>query len=416
MVAGTIITGCLNSIATKYQDMICVKHCKDPDFTKHEYFEQPVLQTLQMFIGEMLCWIPLLINFIISKTKKISKNSTQNGETQPLLTDDSNDYTDNDNEIDESFSSVHRQELKGWASILLALPALCDLLGTTLFNVGLLLTPVSIYQMTRGSLILFVGLFSVLFLKRTISRIEWTSLFVVSLGVFIVGLSGSLSSGSSSSSSFFSSFEFSTTDVADASRLISGMFLILLGMIFSASQFVIEEYILSKLSMKPMKLVGYEGLYGAIITFTYMITTHLMFGTKAGRGGPFDIIKSFNQMIYNSSILYSSIFIMICISTFNYCGISLTENLSATARSTIDTSRTLLVWLVSLIIGWESFKLLQLFGFALLVFGTLVFNGVITVRKESEFWSFLPDWLFEDEPHSREDLLINVVDEQIERL
>ncbi|GME69460.1 unnamed protein product [[Candida] boidinii] len=168
--------------------------------------------------------------------------------------------------------------------------------------------------------------------------------------------------------------------------------------------------------MKPMKLVGYEGLYGALITFTYLISTHLMFGTRAGRGGPFDIIKSFNQMIYNPSILYSSIFIMICISTFNYCGISLTENLSATARSTIDTSRTLLVWLVSLVIGWESFKLLQLFGFVLLVFGTLVFNGVIAVRKESEFWSFLPDWLFEDEPHSREDLLINVVDEQIERL
>ncbi|OUM51320.1 hypothetical protein BVG19_g415 [[Candida] boidinii] len=399
--------------------MICVKHCQDPDLSKREYFEQPVLQTLQMFIGEMLCWIPVLINFIISKAEQKNKNFSRNGETQPLLTD-SNDYTDNnDNEIDESFNSVQRQELKGWASVLLALPALCDLLGTTLFNVGLLLTPVSIYQMTRGSLILFVGLFSVLFLKRTISRIEWSSLFIVSLGVFIVGLSGSLSSGSSSSSSSsssLSSFKFVTTDVADASRLVSGMFLIFLGMIFSASQFVIEEYILSRLSMKPMKLVGYEGLYGALITFTYMITTHLMFGTRAGRGGPFDIIKSFNQMIYNPSILYSSIFIMICISTFNYCGISLTENLSATARSTIDTSRTLLVWLVSLVIGWESFKLLQLFGFVLLVFGTLVFNGVIAVRKETEFWSFLPDWLFEDEPHSREDLLINVVDEQIERL
>jgi hypothetical protein len=33
-------------------------------------------------------------------------------------------------------------------------------------NVGLLYTPVSIYQMTRGALVLFVGVFSVLFLKR----------------------------------------------------------------------------------------------------------------------------------------------------------------------------------------------------------------------------------------------------------
>lgn len=35
-----------------------------------------------------------------------------------------------------------------------------------LMNVGLLYTPVSIYQMTRGALVLFVGVFSVVFLRR----------------------------------------------------------------------------------------------------------------------------------------------------------------------------------------------------------------------------------------------------------
>ena len=33
-------------------------------------------------------------------------------------------------------------------------------------NIGLLYTPVSIYQMTRGSLVLFVGVLSVFFLRR----------------------------------------------------------------------------------------------------------------------------------------------------------------------------------------------------------------------------------------------------------
>jgi len=33
-------------------------------------------------------------------------------------------------------------------------------------NVGLLYTPVSIYQMTRGALVLFVGTLSVIFLHR----------------------------------------------------------------------------------------------------------------------------------------------------------------------------------------------------------------------------------------------------------
>lgn len=35
-----------------------------------------------------------------------------------------------------------------------------------LMNVGLLYTPVSIYQMTRGALVLFVGILSVIFLHR----------------------------------------------------------------------------------------------------------------------------------------------------------------------------------------------------------------------------------------------------------
>jgi drug/metabolite transporter (DMT)-like permease len=33
-------------------------------------------------------------------------------------------------------------------------------------NIGLLYTPVSIYQMTRGALVLFVGVLSVVFLRR----------------------------------------------------------------------------------------------------------------------------------------------------------------------------------------------------------------------------------------------------------
>ncbi len=41
----------------------------------------------------------------------------------------------------------------------------CDC-ALQLMNIGLLYTPVSIYQMTRGALVLFVGILSVLFLHR----------------------------------------------------------------------------------------------------------------------------------------------------------------------------------------------------------------------------------------------------------
>jgi hypothetical protein len=72
------------------------------------------------------------------------------------------------------------------------LPAICDIAGTTLMNVGLLFVAASIYQMTRGALVLFVGLFSVWFLKRHLGLYKWFSLFVVVFGVAIVGLAGAI--------------------------------------------------------------------------------------------------------------------------------------------------------------------------------------------------------------------------------
>lgn len=39
--------------------------------------------------------------------------------------------------------------------------------------------------------------------------------------------------------------------------------------------------------------------------------------------------------------------------------------------------RTALIWLCSLYLGWETFKPLQIVGFALTVYGTMCFNGVV---------------------------------------
>lgn len=64
-------------------------------------------------------------------------------------------------------------------------------------------------------------------------------------------------------------------------------------------------------------------------------------------------------------------------SGFNFFGLSVTRTVSATARSTIDTCRTLFIWIVSLALGWETFKWLQIIGFALLVYGTFLFNDIV---------------------------------------
>lgn len=82
--------------------------------------------------------------------------------------------------------------MTGLHQALFLFPAVCDIAGTTLMNVGLILTPVSIYQMSRGALVLWVGILSVMFLRRRLRAYQWVSLVIVMLGVALVGLAGSM--------------------------------------------------------------------------------------------------------------------------------------------------------------------------------------------------------------------------------
>lgn len=57
------------------------------------------------------------------------------------------------------------------------------------------------------------------------------------------------------------------------------------------------------------------------------------------------------------------------IAFFNFAGISVTKELSATTRMVLDNGRTIIIWAVTLAIGWQTFHVLQIVGFLLLVIG-----------------------------------------------
>lgn len=70
------------------------------------------------------------------------------------------------------------------------------------------------------------------------------------------------------------------------------------------------------------------------------------------------------------------------IGCFNATGVAITKYASAAQRSTVDTSRTLIIWFVSIFIGWEKFYWQELIGFILLVMGTLVYNEIYVLPCE----------------------------------
>jgi drug/metabolite transporter (DMT)-like permease len=360
-----------------------------------------------MFIGEMGCWLVVLGFSLQQRYLSRSSSRTASHLYQPLPTSATAvaiDDADDDRPLSSpstlsdappalkpliSNTTEDRTPLTGWKTVLLAIPACCDIAGTTLMNVGLLFVAASIYQMTRGALVLFVGLFSVLFLKRKLYLYHWFSLFVVVLGVAIVGLAGALFTGDKNSPTstgegkkdmlVLLAREIAVKAVApEVIRTITGILLIAFAQVFTATQFCVEEWILENYALEPIRVVGWEGIFGFSVTIIAQAILHFTVGvSRGGKNGYFDAREGYTQVFNNRLIAVTSILIMISIGGFNFFGLSVTRSISATSRSIIDTCRTLFIWIVSLGLGWESFKWLQVVGFALLVYGTFLFNDLV---------------------------------------
>jgi drug/metabolite transporter (DMT)-like permease len=294
-------------------------------------FEQPVIQTAQMFIGEMGCWL-FVATFALYRKCSARRAAPEVDGYQPILGTDHDIGDDEDAVSIRSTTPINpvakamvlnneeRLPLKGWRILLLSLPAICDICGTTLMNVGLLFVVPSIYQMTRGALVLFVGLFSVVFLRRQLHTFQWFALVTVVLGVAIVGLAGALYEDHKAAPAMLLTTREALTILAreartpEALRAIIGVFLIAGAQIFTASQFVLEEYILEKFALEPLRVVGWEGLFGFSVTVLGMIILHLSVGrTDAGRYGYFDLVEAWREITHFKGIGVSSILIMISI-------------------------------------------------------------------------------------------------------
>ena len=373
----------------------------------------PVIQTAQMFVGEAACWLVVFGHYLYKRYTSPSSSplfaggyTAVNGQDPEHDSGIESDDDEDNEELRTSYSALEatnpvvkslvpnaddRRELVGWRVVLLALPACCDITGTTLMNVGLLFVAASIYQMTRGALVLFVGLFSVVFLHRKLYLYQWAALVIVVTGVAVVGLAGAIAPNPQAqpepNSLVSEGLLFARATVEDikitarsteALWTIIGVLMIAIAQIFTATQFVLEEWILEQYALEPLKVVGWEGIFGFIVTMIGMIILHLVVGrTEKGRNGYFDAEEGWREMTQHRAIAVSSVLIMISIGGFNFFGLSVTRTVSATARSTIDTCRTLFIWIVSLGLGWETFKWLQILGFALLVYGTFLFNDIV---------------------------------------
>ena len=100
----------------------------------------------------------------------------------------------------------------------------------------------------------------------------------------------------------------------DFLRVVIGVLLIAFAQLFTAAQFVIEEFIMAKHTIQPVKMVGWEGIFGFSITVFGMPILYAIFGAReSGQGGYFDIPHGAHQLFSKPEIWGTAIAIMFSI-------------------------------------------------------------------------------------------------------
>lgn len=231
--------------------------------------------------------------------------------------------------------------------------------------------------MLRGSIILFTGTFSVIFLKRRLKLFQWVAMLVIVGGLALVGLASVLGGSSSNS---------------DKTAL--GIVLVLSAQVVSAIQMVLEETYLKDRKLPALIVTGMEGVFGTVLMLLLVMPlVYVIPGDQRSsmdHGSQENSIDAAVMIGQNWRLALLCGFYTVSITIYNFCGQSVTKYLSAVHRTLIDASRTIIVWVTELVMSyagldgfgepWTKYSFMQLGGFALLVFGTLLYNGVIRIR------------------------------------
>ena len=306
------------------------------------HFKHPAVQTACMFAGETLCLIPYFIG-------------------QWMKGDTSRTYS-----VD-GVSSGSKVALLRKTAFAFSLPALCDAAATTLLNLGLYYTYASVFQMLRGTLVVFAGILTITMLKRRLRSHNWLGIVLITAGAALVGAS---------------SIVYDKEDAAAegshhraASNPLLGDLLVILAQLLNALQFIIEEKYLRQIHPPVLLAVGTEGAVGLILS---AIALPLLSYIHGPGGMPIDDASAAIKSIATSLTLqWTTVATVLSIAAFNFCGVSVTKRLSGTSRAAIDACRTAVVWLFCLKVGWERFHMLQVVGFTILITGTSVYNDIL---------------------------------------
>eukprot|EP00033_Pygsuia_biforma_P000675 GCRY01000794.1.p1 GENE.GCRY01000794.1~~GCRY01000794.1.p1 ORF type:complete len:406 (-),score=70.12 GCRY01000794.1:241-1458(-) len=368
---GLVFLGTCTTITSKIQYQIKVEGRDGVD----KRFDKPWLQSFLMFLAMALVLIFHYVDRFLERKKYMKERQSLLGEMAAPI-------------------APPEEPTPFRTYMLIAIPALFDTIATTLGGIGLIWTTASVFQMLRGSLTVFGALLSIRMLKRRFVGYQWMGILVICLALAMVGFSSVLDPSQRSSFGW--------------ELQLSGIGLIIAGQFVQALQMVVEEHLLKNVNAPPLLLVGSEGIWGTIIMIPLMIILQVTpscdnDSTACSLNPTYheDSIESFEMIGRSEYLMWVLAIYVLAIVFFNIAGIGVTAKLSAVHRTVLEALRILGVWTVDLFFyyalgpflghsymlkntsaeKWSVYSWLELGGFFLLIFGSLLYNRIIEFPK-----------------------------------
>jgi len=359
-----LLFGSFNTLSVKWADTMT---SESVDGTKRP-FNHPFLQATGMFLGEMMCMLAFwVVRYRASRQQETSSYPPLSDENTP----------------------------RKFNPLVFLPPALCDMTATSVQYIGLTLTYASSFQMLRGAVIIFTGILSTIFLRRRLAWFKWAGMVFVIGGLVTVGVSDMLNQKDCNTTNHNTTrqpvfsimsapISLAATDSGcknDSTNIFVGDLLIFCSQIIVASQMVYEEKFITKYNVPALQAVGWEGTFGFTTLAILLIPFSFIYvGPQFGNNPRHVLEDAYDgvyQLAHNPLLALAFSGTVISIAFFNFAGISVTKELSATTRMVLDSVRTLVIWMVSIGVGWQQFFALQLAGFCILVTGMCLYNDII---------------------------------------
>jgi drug/metabolite transporter (DMT)-like permease len=346
-----------------------------------EVFQKPIFQTIGMFFG-MCLGLPmhwLCIHFRVPfpgyeafAKKKINETRMQNDENTSLHHGKNDaaesinngisarnygsmevssliDNTDLDDAVPDAaavsgrstFSSTtitttnttkpalnDAPKLPLWMYFFLAIPSIFDLAATALCMIGLQYIDASIYQLLRGSGIIFVALMKQYVLKNQLYYFQWVGVGWNVVSVVLVGSTAILNEKSSG-----------LDDAEKKANALLGVTLVMLGALVQAMQFVFEEKVMTMdIPSPPLLLIGMEGLWGTLLCLIVVYPlVYLLPGSDHGSyENPFNTYAMF---VNSPNIQFAFLIYFFAIFGYNLFAVMVTFRLNSVWHAILDNFR-----------------------------------------------------------------------------